>query len=237
MRVARHAVAERALERDVARRVVEVLLAAQHVRDAHPLVVHHHAQVIGREAVALQDHEVVGEVGGEGDLAEDLVAHDQRLVRPAEADHVRLVRRARERRRAVEARGPHVAERARLGLRAPPQRLELLGRLEGGVGEVLRDEGVQRRAVEPEALRLEEGPDAARVAADAVVLRPLVPVDAEPGEVFEDAGHRGVGGAQHVRVFDAQQEAPAEPACQGPVEQRRARAAHVQVAGGRGREA
>ena len=77
----------------------------------------------------------------------------------------------------------------------------------------------------------------ARVAADARVLRALVPVDAEPGEVLEDAGHGGVGGAQHVGVLDAEQEAPAEPARERPVEERRARAAHVQVAGGRGREA
>ena len=44
---------------DLARRVVDVVVAADHVRDAHVEVVDHHAEVVGRHAVGAQDHEVV----------------------------------------------------------------------------------------------------------------------------------------------------------------------------------
>ena len=44
---------------DLPRRVVDVVVAADHVRDVHVEVVDHHAEVVGRHAVGAQQHEVV----------------------------------------------------------------------------------------------------------------------------------------------------------------------------------
>ena len=140
------AIAERALERDVARRVVQVLLAAQHVRHAHQLVVDDHGEVIGGEAVALADHEVVEVLLAELDRAEHAVDHVDRLVGHPKAHDVRLARHARERGGAVEVGRAAVAEVALLGARDRAQRLELVVGLERGIGEVARDQRVTAAA-------------------------------------------------------------------------------------------
>ena len=51
--------AQRAQDVDLARRVVDVIVAADHVRDAHVEVVDDHAEVVGRRAVRARDHEIV----------------------------------------------------------------------------------------------------------------------------------------------------------------------------------
>ena len=51
--------AQRAEDVDLPRRVVDVVVAADHVRDVHVEVVDHHAEVVGRHAVGAQQHEVV----------------------------------------------------------------------------------------------------------------------------------------------------------------------------------
>ena len=152
----------------MARRVVEMLLPAQHVRDAHLLVVDDHGEVIGREAVALADHEVVERSPRR--------TRSRRAPRPppraARAACGSAPRAARARMRASAASRSKlaartVAERARLGLRDASQRLELLGRLEGRVGEVARDQRVDDRARRARAAGLVERADATWVAADA----------------------------------------------------------------------
>ena len=59
--------AERAQDVDLARRVVDVVVAADHVRDAHVDVVDDDAEVVGRRAVRAGDHEVVELVVGDLD--------------------------------------------------------------------------------------------------------------------------------------------------------------------------
>ena len=85
----------------------------------------------------------------------------------------------------------------------------------------------RRRAIAIEPLRLE----IRRVrAAD---LRALVPIDPQPAQAIEDAGdHLGLR-ALDVGVFDAQDERAAVTAGIQPVEESGARAADMQVAGGR----
>ena len=61
---------------------------------------------------------------------------------------------------------------------------------------------------------------------------PLVPVEAQPAEALEDAGHHVGRRALDVGVLDAQDERAAGAAGVQPVEERGARAADVQVAGG-----
>src|SRR6185295_7726498 len=69
------------------------------------------------------------------------------------------------------------------------------------------------------------------------VDRLAVPIEAEPGETVEDRGDRRLGRARAVGVLDAQQELGPAPARVKPVEQRGARPADMQEAGGRGGEA
>jgi hypothetical protein len=201
----------------------------------------HHGEVVGGEAVALADDEVVEVLGGELHLAEHLVRDAQRLVGHAEADHVGLAIHACECSVAIPIRRAPVAEAALLRLRGPAQSIQLLLGLEGRIGPVVRDQPHDVLVVEGASLGLVEGPDAARVTADDPTagsrrpLRPLVPVDAEPDQILEDAAHRLLGGARAIRVFDAQQEA-AVPLRQRPIEQRGARAADVQVTRRRRRE-
>ena len=64
-----------------------------------------------------------------------------------------------------------------------------------------------------------------------------VPIEAEPAHPVEDRVDRLLGRARLVGVLDPQQELAAVVAGEQPVEQRRARAADVQEAGRRGREA
>ena len=66
--------------------------------------------------------------------------------------------------------------------------------------------------------------------------RRLVGGQAEPGEAFEDLVHRRLGGAFLVGVLDAQQVGAAMVAGEEVIEQRGARPADMQVAGGGGSE-
>ena len=133
-----------------------------------------------------------------------------------------------------KSRGAAVAEVALLGARGRAQRLELVRGLERGIGEVARDQRVDRRRIAVEPLGLPPRPHAARVAAERAERGPLVPGDAEPGEILEDPARGLVGGARLVGVLDPQQEAAALPR-ERPVVERRARAADVEVTGrGRG---
>src|SRR5277367_389273 len=67
--------------------------------------------------------------------------------------------------------------------------------------------------------------------------RLAVPIETEPFEPVENCVHRGLGRTFAIGVLDAQQELAAEALGVEPVEQSRARAADVEEAGRRGREA
>ena len=67
--------------------------------------------------------------------------------------------------------------------------------------------------------------------------RRLVGVEAEPAQPVEDRVDRTLGRALPVGVLDAQQVAAAMVPGEQPVEQRRPRAADVQITGGRRSEA
>jgi hypothetical protein len=60
----------------------------------------------------------------------------------------------------------------------------------------------------------------------------VVPVETQPGETLEDGARTLVRAAGFVGILDAQQELSAVLSRVQPVEQRRARAAHVQIARG-----
>src|SRR5690349_6972003 len=64
-------------------------------------------------------------------------------------------------------------------------------------------------------------------------IRPLVPVQPEPAQSVDDAGHHVPRGTLGIGVLDAEDEGAAMATGVEPVEQRRPRAADVQVAGWR----
>src|SRR5690606_28675703 len=70
-----------------------------------------------------------------------------------------------------------------------------------------------------------------------LVVGPLVPGDAEPLHALEDRLARELGRPLEVRVLDAQDEGAVVAARIRPAEERSARTADVQIAGGTGSEA
>ena len=64
----------------------------------------------------------------------------------------------------------------------------------------------------------------------------FVPVESEPAQAVQDAVDQFGAVAIHVGVFDSQNEGAAQVAGKEPVEQRRAGATDMQIAGRRGRE-
>src|SRR5205807_10074986 len=70
-----------------------------------------------------------------------------------------------------------------------------------------------------------------------LVDRLSVPCETEPSQAVENGVDRRLGRALAIGVFDPQQHAAAVRARKQPVEQRGARAADVEKAGGRRREA
>ena len=59
VRERRHRRAERFVDIDLARRVVDVVVATNHLGDAHVDIVDHHCEIVGREAVGTDQHQIV----------------------------------------------------------------------------------------------------------------------------------------------------------------------------------
>jgi hypothetical protein len=190
-------------------RDVEQVLPPHHVCDAHGDVVHGVGHQEHGGAVGPQDHEVL-EIGvGEGHVTADEVGERRDpLVGRAEAHHD-----ARTGRHAPVAAVAVVAGLAPAGL-SPG--VDLLTGAVAAVGET----------------RFEQPGDGADVLVGAarLVLGLAVPVDAEPVERPEDEVDQFRLRALGIGVLDAQQHLPARVAGQQPVEQRRARRPHVEVA-------
>ena len=92
VRKLRHIPAHRLVQVDLTRGVVDVVIAADHLGDAHVVIVHHHGQVVGRRAVGAADDQIVQLVVGYADLALHQILEQHRAFRRvAETDHVRLI--------------------------------------------------------------------------------------------------------------------------------------------------
>ena len=86
--------AERLEEEDVLRRIGEVVLTANHVRDPHICIIHDHGEVVERAPIGTQDDQVTTErlsVDLHAAAHEIINHHDTRL--DAEAECRRLTRR------------------------------------------------------------------------------------------------------------------------------------------------
>jgi len=226
-------VAEGLVEGDLARRVHQVLLAAEHVGDLHRRVIDDHGVVVRRPAVALHDHEVAQLRRPDRHVAKDLVGHDEVALRHLEADDHRPAGVAGLLRFGIgrEVRWPRIAKALLAALLGGlPHGVELFARLHGVVGLAGVEQPAGVLVIQLAALRLVVGP------VRSADLRTLVPLQSEPAQVFEQLLVRRLDVAGLVGVLDAQHEFPAQPLGQQVVEQRRPRSADVQIAGRRRRE-
>ena len=236
MREGGHVEAERLVDEDLARRVGQVVVAADDVRDAHVRVVAHHGEVVGGASVGAHDDHVVHHLGREAHVAVHGVVEldGAAVLGHAQAPHVRLagldargsLGRVEVAARAVVAR---VAALFRLGFGALGVQLVL--RAEAGVHAAALLHELERLGVGVRALRLEVG------AGSSPHLGALVPVQPQPLHGVEDDSHVLLGGALGVGVLDAQDEVAAHRAGERPVVDGRAGPAHMQAPGGRGGEA
>ncbi len=196
-----------------------MIVAADDMGDAHVVIVDHDGEHIGRRAVGAQQHEIVEVLVLPDDAALDLILdHGLAGLRRLEPDR-RLDAGRRFARIAVAP-----ASVIELGAALAARRLAHLRQFLGaGVAAIGVARGQQRLG----DLAM---PRRARELIDGLA----VPVEAEPGQPVEDGVDRGLGRALAVGVLDAQQHLAAAAARIEPVEQRRARAADMQEAGGRG---
>ena len=225
VRILRHGRAQRLEDVDLARGVVDVVVAADDVADLHVPVVHHHAEVVGGRAVAARDDEVV-ELGiGKLDDALDQVLPRHRAVGRIPEAHHRLHAGRRHRQRLAGFGAP-AAVVARLfaacALRLA-HRVEFLGAAVAVIGLAAGQHLLEHFLVAIQALGLVE--------------RAFVVIQIQPGHAVEDRLHRLGGRARDVGVFDAQDELAAVMTRERPREQRGARAADMQITGGGGGEA
>ena len=211
--------AERLIDLRLARRVGQMIVAADDVGDAHVVIVDHNREHVGRVAVRAQEQEIVEVLVGEHDLALHLVVDDCLALLPGAQPDDGGDAGGRLRRIAV-APAAVVAHRAALEPRLLAHLVELLGARVAAVGGAARQHLIDHLAMTPGAAELAH--------------RLAVPMQAEPGEAVEDGVDRGLGRALAVGVLDAQEEGPAEAAGVEPVEQGRARSADVQEPGGEG---
>ncbi len=214
-----------AVDRDLLRGVGDVVITPDHVGDLHRDVVRHHGEVVDRAPVAPQDDEVV-EVAT---LKADPLVH--RVV-PGDL----LLRHPEPKAKRASFREPGL----NLLLAQPAAATIIAEGSPGLVGpralriQLLLGAETPIRLI-PRQHRLGVGPMA--VAVTALEERPLVPGNPQPGEAVEN--HLGVrlGAPLLVGVLDPEDEGAAGVPGEQPIEQRRAGAADVEIAGGGGSEA
>ena len=219
---------ERLVEKNLPRRVRQVIFTPDHMRHFHQRVVHDDGEVVCGGAVGAQDDGIADDIGLEPHLAADRVLEDDvAAVRYTKANggmlagsdsHLHLVVR-------------EVTAGARILHRTPvldgrlPVRFELRRRAEAVVGGPGAEEllGVRLIEVQPVGLPIRS--------ARPAHVGPLVPIETEPPEVADNRRLRLAGRAFGVRVLEPEDEDAVGSARKQPVEQRGARVADVELAG------
>ena len=217
----RHGRAERVVDVDLARRVVDVIVAADHLADTHVDVVDDDREVVGREAVRAEQHEVVELLVAPFDAALDLVLEsDCSGLRVLEPDHPVRIVPIRFVAIAVIAVVAWL-EALLHGLGA--HRLDFFLRLVGVVGLA--------------GLEQVFGDLPVAIHAQGLVERAFVVFEAEPVHAVEDGLHGLLGRALAIGVLDAQDELATAMARLEPAVEGRAGPADMQETGGAGCEA
>ncbi len=222
MREARRRAPERGEHLDLQRGVGNMVLAAQHIGDAHRDIVDRARQHVEPRAVGAADHRV-GQLRRLEMLvpAHSVLPFDRRIMVELEAPVGRDAFRGEIRMLGLgQLQCRAVVDRRQA---APEQHLalefQLLRSLVGAVDASLRNQPLEILLVELEARRL-----------------PLlaVPCEPQPAQIRPDRLDVVLAAPLGVGVVDPQQETPARLLRQQPVMQRRANIADMQPPGGRG---
>ncbi len=220
---------QRLVYENLPRRVGNVILAANHMRDLHQRVVDDDGKVVRGRAVGADDDRIADHVGLKPHVSAHRVGEDDvALLRHAEADRRTLARR--------DARGGGVARQApaRAGVarrtsvrdRVLTLGVELRRRAETVVRVVRAEQLLRVRLIEVQPLGLPVRP------VPAADVRPLIPLEAQPAQIADNRRLRLARRALDVGVLDAQDDGAAGTAREQPVEQRRPRVADVELTGG-----
>ncbi len=221
--------AQRPDQRQLPERVGQMVVPANDVGHAHVMVVHHHRQHVGRRSVRSQQHEIVElGIGLAHPPLHPVLDHRLAIPRRFQPHHERQIGGVAAPVREFDARiaippAPVIALRQPVGLLRLPHRLQFLLGRKAAIGLAVGQQSVRDFGMARRPRKLEQGR----------------PVGAQPQPVHpvEDLRNRILGRSRPVRVLDPQQEgAPMVPRIQ-PVEQRRACAPDVQIAGGGGGKA
>ncbi len=206
----------------LARGVDQVIVAPDHMGDAHVVVVDHHREHIGRIAVAAQQHEIVEVFVLPDDAALDLVLdHGLAGLRRLQTDRG-LDAGGRILRIAVAPQAV-IEPRAALGAGFLAHRGQFLRGRVAVIGLAAGEQRFRHLAVARDAGEL--------------VNDVAVPIEPEPFQPVQDRSNRGLGRALAVGVLDPQQHPAAEFFGVQPVKQRGAGAADMEEAGRRGGKA
>jgi hypothetical protein len=201
------------------------------MRRLHQRVVDDDGKVVLRAAVRSDEHEIADHVAVEDDLAADQIPEPDLLrLGHLEADDRALARvnphlcvLTRER----SAR-PVILGRPAGGKVLMAIAIELGRRAEAVIRVVARHQLVRVRRIQVHTLGLTVW------SVRPADIRTLVPLEAEPSEILEDAALRFPCRSLGVGILDAQDECSVLAVREQPVEQRRAGVAHVQLTGGAG---
>src|SRR5581483_2303381 len=207
--------AERLEHRNLPRRIREMVVAANDMRDAHEGVIHDHREVVRGIAVRAEDDQVVEYRIVELDAAFDQIV-DNRLAG--------LRRLEPERRLTGRLANISLAAAAIVFLRQPLRnrllaaRVELIRRADTPVRVSSLEQLLRMVTIQVHTLSLAE--------------RPFIPIQADPPHAFDDRIDRLRRGPVLIGVLDAKDERAVLLPGQQPVEKCSPDTANVEVAGG-----
>ena len=222
MRHAGNVPAKRIVDLLLARRVDQVIVAANDMGDAHVVVVDHHGQHIGRGSVAAEQDEIVEVFVLPDDAALHLIL-DHGFSGLGRAQANGRLDPGRGFGRIAVAPQAVVKTGAALGAGFLAHRRELFGRGVTIIGLAGRQQAFG---------------DLAMTACAAELVDDLaVPIELEPFEAIQDRGNRCVGRSLPVGILDPEQHLAAVLARIEPVEQGRAGSSDMEKTGRRGGKA
>ena len=198
----------------VTRRAGQPLLRPHHVADFHKVVVGHHRQVIGGEAVGLQDDEVLLQLIAPFHVAAYQVVDSRHArLRHGEADNPVVVSHGLASGpvpapptavAAVSLSGPPVG---------PPQPFQFLAAAIAVIGVVLVEKLFRQPLVNFQPVRLLIG------GVRPLDLRPFVPVNVQPAQAVQNGLDRSLNQPVLVGIFNAYNKLSAMVTGEKPVEQ------------------
>ncbi len=207
-------------DRHLPRGVRQVVVPADHMRDAHQRVVHDDGKIIGRVAVRPENDQIIQHRVVEDHRALDEVVHYRLAFLRGFKSQGRLTGRFGG--QAKTAAPAVIPRRQALGLRLLPSGFKILSSAHAPVRPALLEQPKRMAGVQRHPLGL--------------AIRPFVPIEAHPLQAFEDGLDGLVGRTALVGILDAEDEPSVLLPGEEPVEQRGANPSDMEIAGGTRRE-